>query len=306
MRPLLRLIVATLSVCLAGVAAAQKVSKLTLSVESVAGGTTATCTVEISAKAGPTGVIVNLTSSNPAATVPATVTVPSGQVSVGFVVTTTPVGAKTQAVIKAASGAGSASSNLLVLPPTIGGISFSPTSVTGGATATGTIKLNSAAPTGGVKVSLSSSAAAWGGPSFVMVTAGATATQFTFTTVPVLDHTDADVTASLFADKVGATLGIEAPYVEAFSVAQTTVVGGTSIVGTVTLNGPAAKQGFKVSVTSDSPLAAVPQAITVAAGKTTVQFTIATKAGKAGIARINASAPGGSVQLLLTLKASAR
>src|ERR1035437_6517406 len=59
----------------------------------------------------------------------------------------------------------------------------------------------------------------------------------------------------------------------------TTVVGGSTSTGTVTLSGPAPSGGAVVSLTSDNPsVASVPATVTVSAGQTTASFTATTSA----------------------------
>jgi hypothetical protein len=77
------------------------ITSFTVSPTSVPMGTPSTGTVQISAPAGPGGIVVSLSSNQSAAQVPATVTVPSGATSVSFTITTTAVRSKTTAQIRA-------------------------------------------------------------------------------------------------------------------------------------------------------------------------------------------------------------
>jgi hypothetical protein len=77
---------------------------ISLSPTAVQGGQTSAGTITISSAAGPHGLTIKLSSNNPAATVPATVTVPAGQVSVTFTVQTSAVPSTTGATIRATLG----------------------------------------------------------------------------------------------------------------------------------------------------------------------------------------------------------
>jgi len=299
----LKLFASVVVVCGAAFAgAADKVSKVSLSVPSVAGGTTSAGTVELTAKAGSTGAVVALTSSNAAVTVPATVTVASGQTTVNFTATTSPVAANLSAVIKATLGTSSATTTLGVEAPKVAEFSFIPPSVVGGSGATATVKLSSAAPAEGTKVSLSASSAAWGGPTSVVIPAGATSATLAFTSIPVSELTNSDVTASVPGSKVGATLTVEAPHIASFVLSSSSVIGGVHPSGTLTLNGAAPKGGFKIKMTSGASSAIVPSTIEIAAGATSTSVGIVTKAvSNKAAARINVVAPGASVELLLTI-----
>jgi len=77
---------------------------LSLYPATVTGGTSSLGTVTLSSYAPPAGVVVALQSDNPAATVAASVTVPGGQRSAAFTVSTTDVPAATTATISATAG----------------------------------------------------------------------------------------------------------------------------------------------------------------------------------------------------------
>ena len=93
------------------------VASLTLSPSTVVGGGSSTATVTLTQVAPTGGAVVNLTSSNTAvATVPATITVPSGSRSGTFNVTTTTVSAQTAVTVTAAYGGGNKTATLTVNP----------------------------------------------------------------------------------------------------------------------------------------------------------------------------------------------
>jgi hypothetical protein len=92
-------------------------STLSLSPTAVTGGSSATGTVTLTAAAPTDGMSVALSSSNAAANVPASVTVPAGQTSASFTVTTGSVGSTTSATISASAGGATATATLTVNPP---------------------------------------------------------------------------------------------------------------------------------------------------------------------------------------------
>ena len=65
-----------------------------------------------------------------------------------------------------------------------------------------------------------------------------------------------------------------APTLSAVAVNPTSIVGGNSSLGTVTLSGPASTGGIVVSLTSNSPLVQVLPSVTVVANATTANFTV--------------------------------
>jgi uncharacterized protein (TIGR03437 family) len=58
-----------------------------------------------------------------------------------------------------------------------------------------------------------------------------------------------------------------------------TAIGGSSVIGTVTLSGPAPNGGTQVTLSSSSSSAQVPASVTVPSGQSTATFTIATTVG---------------------------
>jgi len=87
---------------------------LSLYPATVTGGSSSLGTVTLSSYAPPSGVVVTLSSSSAAATVPASVTVPGGQRSANFTVSTTSVASATTTTISATAGGATQTANLTV------------------------------------------------------------------------------------------------------------------------------------------------------------------------------------------------
>lgn len=131
---------------------------------------------------------LQVTSSNPAlASVPSVVTVFAGSGVGRFNITTVPVTARTVVTISVSGGGVSLAAPLTVFPslPALASVSVNPSSVTGGATAIGSVRLASAAPAGGVGVNLGSQIPTVASmPASVTVPGGATTANFTVSTFP--------------------------------------------------------------------------------------------------------------------------
>jgi serine protease len=112
--------------------------------------------VTLNSPAGPGGQVVNLTSENLAASVPAQVTVAEGKLTKSFTITTSKVLADTSGDIVAAVGTDTASRNLTVRRIGVKKLTLNPTAVTGGNPSTGTVNLQCAAGPGPITVSLAS------------------------------------------------------------------------------------------------------------------------------------------------------
>src|SRR5262249_23188935 len=129
---------------------------LTLNPTSVTGGAqSSTGTVTLSGPAPAAGAQVTLSSSDAAASVPASVTIPAGSASATFTINTNPVAASTVATIFASYDGVTPSASLTVTPPptTVSSLTLPPRSFSGRAqSSTGTVTLSGPAPAAGAQV----------------------------------------------------------------------------------------------------------------------------------------------------------
>ncbi len=192
--------------------------------------------------------------------------------------------------------------------PSTYSLTLSPGSVTGGASSTGTVTLNSPALAGGTAVALSSSSPSATVPASVTVAAGSTMATFTVTTSPVGTLASATLTATCNGSSKSAVLTVNpAPVsVSALALSPTTVTGGSSSTGTVTLSGPARAGGSIVTLSSNSTSATVPASVTVGAGATSTTFTVSTTSVTTTTnATISAAASGAPQTAILMVTAAA-
>jgi hypothetical protein len=258
--------------------AAPRVSSLTLNPSSVKGGTSSTGTVVLDSPAPVAGMTVNLSSNNGAATVSATVTVPSGvDKSATFTVTTTAVATDVTATISAVTVDTPKTSPLNISAPRVQSVTIAPSSVKGGvANATGTVTLDGPAPSGGLAVALTSDNTNATVPTSVTVAAGLTTATFAVTTFAVATDQTATVTADVNSDPKTAELDLVAPRVQSVSVSPTSVKGGVGSTGTVNLDIPAPAGGLTVDLSSNNAAAIVAATVIVPAGATSTTFAIST------------------------------
>ena len=170
-------------------------SSLTLSPASVTGGSPATGTVTLDGLAPLGGALVTLSSSDPAVTVPASVTIPLGASRATFPPTTRAVALATAVAVSAFYLLGTKTALLTVLPPSLSSLTLSPASVPGGSPSTGTVTLNGPAPVGGALVALFSSDPVVAVPPSVTISPGATSAPFSLTTSAVAVPTPVTVFA---------------------------------------------------------------------------------------------------------------
>ncbi|MBV8864640.1 MAG: hypothetical protein JO210_04490 [Acidobacteriaceae bacterium] len=160
-------------------------SSVALKPASVNSGTSAAGTVTLSGVAPPGGISVALLSSVTSASVPASVTVPAGSATASFTVTTTSVAFTTSATITATYNGTSKTAALTIAPSAsvaLSSVSVNPASVTTGASSTGTVTLNAAAPAGGIVVELWTTGTVAFVPDQVTIAAGSTTATFAVTT----------------------------------------------------------------------------------------------------------------------------
>jgi len=166
---------------------------------------------------------------------------------------------------------------------TLSTLSLNPTTVTGGDSSTGTVTLSGPAPSGGAQVALSSSDPSVATvPSSVTVAAGATSATFTVSTNAVSASTTVAISAIYAGVTKTASLTVNpaappTPTLTSLALSPTSVTGGNSSTGTVTLSGPAPSGGAQVALSSsNTSVATVPSSVTVAAGATSATFTVST------------------------------
>jgi hypothetical protein len=187
-------------------------SAVSVNPATVIGGASSTGTVPLSAAAPAGGAMVSLSSSSGSAGVPPSVTVAAGAATATFPISTSAVASTVSSQITGLYGGVTRSAMLTIAPApsaTLSSLNLSPTTVSGGATSTGTVRLTTAAPAGGAVVSLQSAntAAATVAPS-VTVTAGQTSATFTATAANVSSNTSSLISASYVGVTKSATLTV--------------------------------------------------------------------------------------------------
>jgi Beta-propeller repeat len=179
-----------------------RLTDLKLTPINFAGGcqsSTGRITLDRTAPAG--GTVVNLTNTNPVAIVPATVTVPEGQMQVTFPITAPAVTQTYDGTVTASAGGGTDSSSLRVRPIAVQALTLGPNPVTGPGRVDAAIFLECPAAPGDVLVKLSSSnpAVAWTSAPSILIPAGTSTGRFTIST--------ADVGATQYVDIRANTAG---------------------------------------------------------------------------------------------------
>ena len=243
----------------------------------VLGGKAAIGTVTLSSIAPVGGQVVSLSTSDSVATVPVSITVPSGKNVATFTVTTAAVSSSKDVNVTATCNGSSASATLRVSILTVASVEFKPRMVDGGAKASGLVTLTAPAPIGGATVQLLSDKASVTVPPSVVVPAGKLSAAFSATTQVVGERVDADITAKLNGEDVDGALYVMPPVVSSVVLTPSSVKGGTAATGVVKV-GKAVSVPVVVSLsTSASGVVSVPQTVVIPAGAITVTFQVSTQ-----------------------------
>jgi len=280
------------------------ITALTLNPTTVVGGAASTGTITLGSPAPSPGLPVALASGSTFATVPSQVTVPAGATSATFTITTSAIATTSAATLSATLNGVTVTAKLTVKAPLITVLTLNPTSVVGGAASTGTITLGSPAPSSGLSISLASGSAFATVPSQVTVPAGTTSTTFTIATSAVGTTGTSTLSATSNGATVTAKLTVKAPVITAFTLNPTSVVGGASSTGAITIGSPAPSSGLSISLVSGSSSATVPSQVTIPAGTTSATFTIVTSpVATTTAAALSATLNGAVVTAKLNVKA---
>ena len=176
-------------------------ASVTLNVSTLSGGQGGVGHVNLTAPAPAGHVLVALSGSHPAVSLPADVTISSGSTSGIFSYGASAVATTTAATITATYGPSSASASLTINPSPpnnlwVTSLTLNPTTVVAGGTSTATVTINAPAPAGGSSVQISPWSPATG-PASVIIPAGATSATFAVGTTSVTTTTLAKVWALL-------------------------------------------------------------------------------------------------------------
>jgi hypothetical protein len=242
---------------------------VTLDPPSVFGSEVSQATVKLSGPAPGNGVVVTLTSSDPATihTDPS-VTVPGGSDHATVPVTTRSVVQEVNGYVFALYGGKSAAGQLTVKAPKVQSLELAASTLVGGNGTTGTLTLNVPAPSSGYAVALSSGSASVVVPAAAVFAPNALTVTFPVTTTGV----SAEVVVPITAAPAQANLTLE-------KAALATVVAPagcatTQFSATVNLNGMAPTGGTTVTLSALTSDVTPPASVTVEEGKTSATFVV--------------------------------
>ncbi|MET0623709.1 MAG: FG-GAP-like repeat-containing protein [Pyrinomonadaceae bacterium] len=289
---------------------------------SVVGGTQAEVNVLLAPGAvAPAGSRALTVTSSRSSVVPAPtgIRILAGMTNVRFKLDTASVTTTQTVTITVSAGSGATRSATLTVTPagaaTLGSLQTQPSTVFGGADATGVVNLSAGtvAPSGGAVVSITNDNPSLVTTPFnVTVAAGQSSATFPIRTQQTGLTTAVNITANYAGVTRSATLTVAAPsngaVVAAVTLTPSTVVGGSTqtVRAQVTLDRPAPTEGANVTLSSSNPaVASLPPSLVIAPGasggfvdfktaavSTPTQVTVrATYGGSAQTALLNVNPP---------------
>src|SRR4051794_7468416 len=251
----------------------------------VSGGNATQARVTLTQPAPAGGVTVKVASDMAEAETPASVFIPAGATdAIVTPITTSPVGGASVGTIRAALGTSWQQSSLGLFP-LLWGHSLGAETVIGGNATTGSVTLLNPAPAGGAVVTLvSADPATVTLPPTVFIPAGGTGASFNITTSAVSAATRVRIDSGYGAESYHspslwltvAPPGTATPAALAsLTMASSSIAGGATTTGTVTLTAPAPSGGATIRLSGSLEGRVVtPANVTVPAGSTSATFPI--------------------------------
>lgn len=275
--------------------------KLTVAPADIIGGANTLGTVRLLTAAPSGGIKVTLSSGSSAVTVPSSITVKAGKTTAVFTVRTKTVSATNIVNITAKNGAVESVAILTLRTPELINLDIDPSEVGSGGTTAGTIHLSCPAPTGGVKITLTSSSKNLVVPATVVVLQGEVSADFIVKALPVASPSAASVTASLNGVVKQTDVNIVMPRLKSLVFVPASAIGGAQAKGTLSLNGIAAA-ATSVAITSNNPALVPAQSVVMAKGSGVAPVLLKTNGvGSSTTVAITATAGGVSVTADLIL-----
>ena len=252
------------------------IASLSLTQLNVKAGASTTGTVKLASPLGASSATLSLTSSNSAATLPASIMINKGQSSVSFNINTVGVSAVTPVTVTATVAGSTQTATLTITPSALQSLTIATSTLVGGNSTTATLSLNGPAGPGGSLISLSTTSTAASVPASVIVAQGATSVTFPVSTSGEAATVSATIIATLGSVTESQALTVTPAVLSGLVVSPTSLYGGTPATGTVNLNGAAPPGGITVNLSATS--VSTPTSVVIPAGSASATFPITTKA----------------------------
>jgi hypothetical protein len=302
--------------------------QLGLTPSEVVGGNNSSGRITLAAPAPAGGVTIDLLTDSPTlVSFPngATVTIPAGQQTGTFPITTQGVPAARFPKVTASLLGVGRTQTLTVQPVSVSSVSFAPNRIAAGNTTTGTVTFNGAAGAAGrVRVRLNSGTPGYRfrlnatspqvGELFIPVTAGARSVTFlldsaieTVNAQRIATAQQVDGAGVPFGTAASGTIFVDAINLTGFTISPTAVDGGTTATGSISVNAPAPEGGVTIRIETGNPtIATAPATVTIPSGATQATFEIPTSVvfGRDQVASFAAKRGAAAIGRKLTVRAT--
>ncbi|MES1227116.1 MAG: hypothetical protein ABUL72_00505, partial [Armatimonadota bacterium] len=252
---------------------------IALSSNTIVGGNNVVLTARLNGVAPAGGTVVTL--SGPAALhVPASVTVPAGKVAGAVSFNPDGVNADTtaQTISGNTNGADTKTTTLVVQKASFVSIGYSPSTIVGGLSGAGIVKLNGMTGSSGATVTLTSLSSLVTVPASVVFPAQTRAKSFTATTQGVNTTTLTTTNGTMGATTLSGTIQLTRATALNALPNVTSIKGGSSVTVTIRLTGYAGAGGDVFTLSSSNAHAVAPANTTVLQNHNAVAFTVTTTA----------------------------
>jgi hypothetical protein len=279
------------------------------------GGTPTHGIVSLTGPAPRFGIALTVSSSDPThATAPATVRVPPGRSSESFAIATVPVAQPTTVTLSAHhTAADEKTATLTIVPPVLQDLTITPASVRGGLSASGRATLTGPAP---IRDNVTLSSNDRNGtvlvmPAFASVVPGLSAATFSIGTHPVAAATSFTISGSYGGVTKTADLIVQPPTIQGISLNPSTVIGGASSNGTVSLTGPPYPNMTVQLSSSNATVASISPGVLTAGsfpnGGSSASFAVQTTAVNTSTSvKVSASSGGQTANATLNVNPAAK
>lgn len=234
----------------------------TITPDPMAGGGVATATVTLSRPALIGGAVVTISENTSYLSCPSSVTVPAGQTSATFPVTTYNPPSTVTKWVTVSQNSISLDASITLTPLWMTGFTVTPTSFLGGPNISGTITLSAPAPPG-FRVLISDNSLAIGSPAPIAFVPGATSTTFAIATYPTATTTTATISARKSTQTLSQTVTINRPVLNYLALSSTSLIGGNPLNATPQLTGQAYAGGITVAMSSSGTELVPPAAVLI-------------------------------------------
>jgi hypothetical protein len=234
-------------------------------------------TLELNAPAGPNGVTVDVSATDPCLSSVKTITIEAGKTASTLEIPVLGVETDRLVDLSATIGGKSASTSIRVLVPFPSLLSLNPNTLVGGNNTILTVKLPSPAPIGGQTVTLSSNDSRVIVPESVVVAAGQTSLS-----LPIATKVSSFAYSAVLSARAGgkgsdAILNVGALPLPTFRISPTIVNAGEKSVGVISIPSPAPASGITFKLSTSSQDITVPSEVSIAPGSVRVLFDVVAK-----------------------------